>query len=73
MNSANTFKVPSFTLVDAAVSYDLEALFPKLAGAEVSINAKNIFNKEYVASCYFGEWCAYGFERTVTAGLRYRW
>jgi iron complex outermembrane receptor protein len=73
VNSANTFKVPSFTLVDAAISYDLEALSPKLAGAEVSINAKNIFNKEYVASCYFGEWCAYGFERTVTAGLRYRW
>jgi iron complex outermembrane receptor protein len=73
VNAANTFKVPSFTLVDAAVSYDLEALSPKLAGAEVSINAKNIFNKEYVASCYFGEWCAYGFERTVTAGLRYRW
>jgi iron complex outermembrane receptor protein len=73
VNSANTFKVPSFTLVDAAVTYDLGSLTPTLAGAEVSLNAKNLFNKEYVASCYFGEWCAYGYERTVTAGLRYRW
>ncbi|UEM25150.1 TonB-dependent siderophore receptor (plasmid) [Skermanella mucosa] len=73
VNAANTFKVPSFTLVDAAVTYDLGSLSPKLEGAEVSLNAKNLFNKEYVASCYFGEWCAYGYERTVTAGLRYRW
>ncbi|EWY41737.1 iron complex outermembrane recepter protein [Skermanella stibiiresistens SB22] len=72
-NTANTFEVPSFTLVDASVTYDLGSLSPKLAGAEVSLNAKNLFNKEYVASCYYGEWCAYGYERTVTAGLRYRW
>ena len=73
MNTANTFKVPSVTLVDAAVSYDLGALSDKLKGAEVSVNAKNLFDKEYVASCYYGDWCAYGYERTVTAGLRYRW
>nr|WP_246513217.1 TonB-dependent siderophore receptor [Azospirillum picis] len=73
MNSANSFKVPSFTLVDAAVSYDLGALSAKLQGAELQVNAKNLFNKEYVASCYYGDWCAYGYERTVTAGLRYRW
>ncbi|MBP2296218.1 TonB-dependent siderophore receptor [Azospirillum rugosum] len=72
-NDANTFKVPSFTLVDAAVSYDLGALSTKLTGAEVSLNVKNLFDKEYVASCYYGDWCAYGYQRTVTAGLRYRW
>lgn len=73
MNDANTFKVPSFTLVDATVTYDLGALSSKLTGAEVSLNAKNLFDKEYVASCYYGDWCAYGYGRTVTAGLRYRW
>jgi iron complex outermembrane receptor protein len=72
-NTANTFKVPSFTLVDAAVSYDLGGLSSRLAGTEISLNAKNLFNNKYVASCYFGEWCAYGYERTVTAGLRYSW
>jgi len=73
MNDANTFKVPSVTLVDAAVSYDLGALSTKLTGAEVQLNVKNLFDKEYVASCYYGDWCAYGYQRTVTAGLRYRW
>ncbi|WP_042446216.1 TonB-dependent siderophore receptor [Azospirillum sp. B510] len=73
VNTANSFKVPSFTLVDATVSYDLGALSPKLRGAEVTVNSKNLFDKEYVASCYYGEWCAYGYRRTVTAGLRYRW
>lgn len=72
-NQANTFSVPSYTLVDAAVSYDLGALSPKLAGAEVSVNAKNLFDNEHVASCYYGEWCAYGYQRTVIAGLKYRW
>lgn len=73
VNTLNTFKVPSFTLVDATVSYDLGALSSKLQGAEVTVNGKNLFDKEYVASCYYGEWCAYGYRRTVTAGLRYRW
>lgn len=73
MNDANTFKVPSFTLVDASVTYDLGALSERLKGAELSLNAKNLFDKEYVASCYYGDWCAYGYQRTVTAGLRYRW
>lgn len=72
-NTANTFKVPSFTLVDAAVTYDLGVLSSKLTGAELSVNAKNLFDKEYVASCYYGDWCAYGYQRTVVAGLRYRW
>lgn len=72
-NTANTFRVPSFTLVDAAVSYDLGAIAASLEGAELSVNAKNLFDKEYVASCYYGDWCAYGYQRTVTAGLRYRW
>lgn len=72
-NTSNTFKVPSFTLVDAAVTYDLGALSASLEGAELSLNAKNLFDKEYVASCYYGDWCAYGYQRTVVAGLRYRW
>lgn len=73
MNSENTFKAPSFTLVDATASYDLGVVSAKLKGAEVSVNAKNLFDKDYVASCYYGNWCAYGYGRTVTAGLRYRW
>ncbi|WP_300300724.1 TonB-dependent siderophore receptor [Ferrovibrio sp.] len=73
VNPANTIEVPSFTLVDAALNYDLGALSNTFAGVDVSVNVKNLFDKDYVASCYYGEWCAYGYERTLTAGLRYRW
>jgi iron complex outermembrane receptor protein len=74
VNTSNKIGVPSFTLVDAMASYDLGALSKDFAGMEFTLNVKNLFDKTYVASCYYGEsWCAYGYERTITAGLRYRW
>lgn len=74
VNTSNKISVPAFTLVDAMVSYDLGALSNNYAGIELTLNAKNLFDTTYVASCYYGEsWCAYGYERTITAGLRYRW
>lgn len=72
-NPGATLEVPAFTLVDAALTYDLGAASPTLEGAEFSLNVKNLFDTKYVASCYYGNWCAYGYERTVTAGLTYRW
>lgn len=72
-NPDNTITVPDFTLVDAALTYDLGALSDRFAGIDLALNVKNLFDKEYVASCYYGTWCAYGYERTITAGLRYRW
>ncbi|MFN4309032.1 MAG: TonB-dependent siderophore receptor [Ferrovibrio sp.] len=72
-NPDNSITVPDFTLVDAAVTYDLGALSDRFAGVDLALNVKNLFDKEYVASCYYGTWCAYGYERTITAGLRYRW
>lgn len=74
VNSSNRFSVPAFTLVDAMIGYDLGTLSNSFAGMDFTINVKNVFDKTYVASCYYGEtWCAYGYERTITAGLRYRW
>jgi len=72
-NPDNSITVPDFTLVDAALTYDLGALSDRFAGIDLALNVKNLFDKDYVASCYYGTWCAYGYERTVTAGLRYRW
>lgn len=72
-NTTNTFKVPAVTLFDASLSYELEALSPALKGAELAVVGKNLFDKEYVASCYWGDWCAYGYQRTVVGSLRYRW
>lgn len=66
-DDANSFKVPAVTLVDAAVHYDWRDFQFKLA-------ANNLFDKEYVASCFseaFG--CFYGETRKVTGSVKYRW
>lgn len=77
-NTANTFAVGGATLVDASVRFDMAELSPDLAGADIYVNAKNLFNERY-ATCFYGDasgttnWCSYGYARTVVAGLRYRW
>ncbi|MDR3516000.1 MAG: TonB-dependent siderophore receptor [Azospirillaceae bacterium] len=78
-NTSNTFSVDGATLVDATLRYDLEQLSTKLAGADIFVNGKNIFDEKYVASCYYGDasgatnWCGYGDQRTITGGFHYRW
>ncbi|MBE9607442.1 TonB-dependent siderophore receptor [Acetobacteraceae bacterium H6797] len=69
----NEFKVRSFLLADATVNYDLGRAIPSLQGAQAYVNAQNLFDKTYVASCYYGSWCAYGYGRQVFAGVKYRW
>lgn len=69
----NTVKVEAYTLADAALSYDLGALSAEMEGTELTLNVKNLFDKRYVASCYYTGWCAYGYDRTVTAGINVRW
>lgn len=75
-NYAGTLKVPSVTLMDAAVTYDLGAADPRYRGVKLSLFANNLFDKEYVASCtqnYADEFCYYGTRRSVTAQLNYKW
>lgn len=69
----NSFKVPGAVLVDATIRYDLGHALPRLSGAEVHLNAQNLLDTRYVASCYYGSWCAYGYQRQLFAGLTYRW
>lgn len=71
-DSANTFKIDSATLFDAAIRYDLGALNDDLEGLQFSINGTNLFDKEYVARCQ-DNGCYYGLRRTVLATLKYRW
>lgn len=72
-NTANTVKVPSYALVDAMLSYDLGALDRRFEGAALQLNAKNIGDLTYVASCQTAGSCFYGDGFTVTGALRYRW
>jgi iron complex outermembrane receptor protein len=62
----NTFFVPSYTLVDAALRYSIGSF-------RLAINANNIFDKEYVSTCFSIGSCYYGNRRTVIGTLAYTW
>jgi iron complex outermembrane receptor protein len=74
-DAANTkaMKVPSYTLVDAAVHYDFGNYDPKLKGFELAVNATNLFNKEFVSACASANQCFYGTGRTIMATASYKW
>ena len=62
----------AYTVYDAAVRYDIGQLDANLRGASVSLNANNLFDKEYLATCD-GFYCYAGDPRRVTASLDYKW
>lgn len=64
---SNSVKVPSVTLVDAALHYDTGKHWL------LSLNGKNIFNRQYVSSCYSTAICTFGDGAEVLATARYRW
>ena len=68
---ANSFKVGSYTVVDALVRYDLARV--GMAGSNVALHVNNLFDREYVASCFNTYGCFWGAERQVvaTANLRF--
>ncbi|BBK37174.1 ligand-gated channel [Allostella sp. ATCC 35155] len=72
-DDANSFDVPSFTLFDAMVRYDLDNIDDRLTGMQLQLNASNLFDKEYVSTCFGANRCYYGAGRTVYATLTYRW
>lgn len=72
-DDANSFEVPAFALVDAGLFYDLRNLRPDFGGWEVALNASNLFDKEYISTCFGDNRCYFGTGRTVIAGLKYKW
>lgn len=71
-DDANTFKVDSATLLDAALRYDLGQLGRNFEGMQAAVNIQNLADTRYVASCYSYAGCWYGYGRTVTGSVRYR-
>jgi iron complex outermembrane receptor protein len=69
----NKLEVPSATLVDLGLNYNLGMLSPDLSGATLSLNVNNLTNKQYIASCTSRLYCFVGQDRTITASLNYRW
>lgn len=70
LDATNTDTVPSYTLVDLSLSYDLGKLDSGLAGTTISATANNLFNKR-TYSCYDSNNCWFGAERTVEATVKY--
>ncbi|WP_084651312.1 TonB-dependent siderophore receptor [Ottowia thiooxydans] len=62
--NVGTFDVPSFTLVDAMISYTKGPW-------RLAFNVTNLFDKTYVGSCTTG--CFYGEPRKMIATATYRW
>jgi iron complex outermembrane receptor protein len=65
-DAENTFFVPSYTLLDAALRY-------KVGSLQLAINAKNLLDKEYMSTCFALSSCYYGQVRTVIGTLTYNW
>jgi iron complex outermembrane receptor protein len=63
---------PSYTLFDAAVHYDFGRLSPRLEGVRFELNARNLFDAQYIATCSYQEGCFYGDRRTILATMRMR-
>lgn len=55
------------TLVDAAVGYQIDRNWT------VDVNAKNVFDKEYVAGCNDAGRCYWGESRTLLGSVSYNW
>lgn len=74
VDTFNAFQVPSYTVVDASVSYDLGYARPDLKGWKAQINVTNLADRYYIASCLTTPaYCGPGQGRTVLGTLKYSW
>ena len=66
-DDANTFEVPDYVVVDAAIHYERKNL-------SFALNATNLFDNKYVASCFdAAAGCFYGEPLEVVGRVTYRW
>lgn len=69
--SANQFRIPSYTLWDAALRYDLSRV--SASRVLLSLNASNLTDKTYVSTCTGVSACYYGSGRLLSATARWNW
>lgn len=75
-NTANTLAIPSYALWDAALRYDLHKLGLDIADTrkmQFTVNASNIGDRRYVATCTATTACFYGSGRTVMMSVQMGW
>ncbi|BBS93203.1 ferrichrome porin FhuA [Klebsiella sp. WP7-S18-CRE-02] len=64
------FSVAGYAVADAMVKYDLGRF--GLPGSSVAVNVNNLFDRDYVSSCYSEYACYWGAERQVVATATFR-
>jgi len=69
-NSNQNFDVAGYTTVDAALKYDLARF--GMPGSTIGVNVNNLFDREYVASCYRDYACYWGAERQIVGTATFR-
>ncbi|NOH60409.1 TonB-dependent siderophore receptor [Vibrio sp. RE88] len=70
IDAQNTGKVPSYTIADLSLSYDLGRVSESLTGANANLIVNNLFNEEYY-TCYDSNNCWYGAEQTIEVNVKY--
>ncbi|MCD7098268.1 TonB-dependent siderophore receptor [Stenotrophomonas sp. MMGLT7] len=70
-DSANLYRIPSYTLFDAAIRYDAGRF--GATAVQLALNASNLADKTYVSTCGGVSSCYYGSGRVVTATARFIW
>jgi iron complex outermembrane receptor protein len=69
-NVNQNFDVAGYTTVDAALKYDLARF--GMPGSTIGVNVNNLFDREYVASCYREYACYWGAERQIVGTATFR-
>ena len=70
-DSANQFRIPGYTLFDAAIRY--EAGRVGNADLQLALNLSNIADRRFVSTCTTVSSCYYGSGRTVLVSARLGW
>ena len=71
MDASNTQgMVPSYTVVDLSIGYDLGMMSDSLSGASANFLVNNLFNEEYY-TCYDNSNCWFGEEQSVELSVNY--
>ncbi|RBO86241.1 TonB-dependent siderophore receptor [Marinomonas aquiplantarum] len=70
MDAANSDTVPSYTLVDLSIGYDLAQLSANWQGASVQFSVSNAFDETYY-TCYDTSSCWFGADRSFELTGRY--
>ncbi|MCP5471941.1 MAG: TonB-dependent siderophore receptor [Sinobacteraceae bacterium] len=70
-DSANLYRIPSYTLWDAAIRYDLSRI--SNSRLLLSLNVSNLADKTYVSTCTGVSACFYGSGRILIANARWSW